>query len=302
MLNPSSSLRRRLIFLKDTRPPFQPFTLFLRGLEQTGHKTVNKNTNKFYDMSRLSKGVKCAMQGREYFRFEKNKYYFMSENNFFNHFNVFFFFILVTIFPIFSSNGIFIWWPKVEYVNVTEYLIQFWHNDSSNPFQHFSNEIIGTTIEIQLMQEWNDIERDLIKFPATINIYSRASPLNEQMITQRKRRQLFGGDEDDGDDELDGESDLDYSDDLDMNIRHIHSKSRESDKTVDDKDFNKNEVITEVRVNGNVTGILIPNIHRIVVRVIVKDREGELGQDIRYVQWNTVSALFKKKKCYEENV
>lgn len=199
---------------------------------------------------------------------------------------------LVTIFPIFSSNGIFIWWPNIEYVNVSEFLIQFWHNDSSNP-TIFSDEIIGTTIQIKQMQEWKDIEGHLIKFPATTNIYSRASPLSDQMITQRKRRQLFGGDEDDEDDELD-ETGLDYSDESDdvniNNIKHVHSKSKELDKSldIDEKEINRNEVITEVRVNENVTGILIPNTHRIVVRVIVKDREGELNQDIRYIQWKTV--------------
>lgn len=56
-----------------------------------------------------------------------------------------------------------------------------------------------------------------------------------------------------------------------------------------DSDTNSSS-ITELRVNGNVTGILIPNTHEIVVRVLVPivDEDGELSQDTRYVEWKKV--------------
>lgn len=49
-----------------------------------------------------------------------------------------------------------------------------------------------------------------------------------------------------------------------------------------------NETITEVRVPGNVTGILIPNTKRIVVRILIPI-DGIIDQDTRYVQWRAVS-------------
>lgn len=51
-----------------------------------------------------------------------------------------------------------------------------------------------------------------------------------------------------------------------------------------------NETITEVRVAGNVTGILIPNTQRIVARVLIPIMyNGEpIYQDTRYVQWRAV--------------
>lgn len=50
------------------------------------------------------------------------------------------------------------------------------------------------------------------------------------------------------------------------------------------------KMLTEVRVSGNISGILIPNAHEITVRVLVPiiDDEGELSQDVRYVEWKKV--------------
>lgn len=54
------------------------------------------------------------------------------------------------------------------------------------------------------------------------------------------------------------------------------------------------KMITELRVNGNVSGVLIPNTREIVVRVLVPiiDDEGELIQDVRYVEWKKVRVDF----------
>lgn len=52
----------------------------------------------------------------------------------------------------------------------------------------------------------------------------------------------------------------------------------------------ENGTITEVRVSGNVTGILIPNANQIVVRVIVPVFDGDerIFQDTNLVEWNVV--------------
>lgn len=52
--------------------------------------------------------------------------------------------------------------------------------------------------------------------------------------------------------------------------------------------------IVELRVDGNVSGILIPNKHEIVVRILVPiiDEDGELEQDMKYVEWKKVRIIF----------
>lgn len=43
---------------------FEPFMFFVRGMQKIGHEQRGTgNQNYMYDMSRLSKGVKCALQG-----------------------------------------------------------------------------------------------------------------------------------------------------------------------------------------------------------------------------------------------
>lgn len=44
------------------RQSFEVFTLFVRLMEATGSEN---GANIIYDMSRLSKGVQCGMQGRK---------------------------------------------------------------------------------------------------------------------------------------------------------------------------------------------------------------------------------------------
>lgn len=142
------------------------------------------------------------------------------------------------VYGIFSPNGIFIWWPKVDHVNVTSYLIQFQSNDPTN----FSDHVIGTTKEIDEFQTWNDISGHLTKVSAVTNVHPQSknedetSPGNETVTHQPLK------------------------------------------------------LITELRVNGDVTGILIPNTMEIIVRILVPivDEDGELVQDTRFVEWKKV--------------
>lgn len=136
----------------------------------------------------------------------------------------------------FSPSGTFVWWPKVEHINVTAYLIQFQSDETTA----FSDHIVGTTRNIDEFETWNDVSNDLTNIPAVTNIY----PYDEKDETTT---QLTDG-------------------------------------------AKKSSSIIELRVNGNVSGILIPNTRKIVVRVLVPivDEDGILNQDIKYVEWKTV--------------
>lgn len=54
-----------------TRLPFEPFILYFRGMELTGSDVKPKTSvrSNQFDISRLSEGVKCALQGCKYFNF-----------------------------------------------------------------------------------------------------------------------------------------------------------------------------------------------------------------------------------------
>lgn len=75
---------------------------------------------------------------------------------------------------------------------------------------------------------------------------------------------------------------------------YIESDGYEEQKSSQIESKTKHKMITELRVFGNVTGILIPNTHEIIVRVLVPiiDDEGEINQDVRYVEWKKVRGHF----------
>lgn len=68
---------------------------------------------------------------------------------------------------------------------------------------------------------------------------------------------------------------------------HDDEQNKQSDNN--EKKINP-KMLTQLRVNGNVSGILIPNTNEIVVRVWVPiiDEDGELQQDLRFVEWKKV--------------
>lgn len=137
----------------------------------------------------------------------------------------------------FSPAGIFVWWPKVENVTLTSYVIQFQSNETTA----FS-DVIGTTTIIDEFHTWTDISGDLTNIPATTNTHP-------------------------------------------FSTNHDH-------ETTPGNDTFTPKTITELRVSGNVSGILIPNTREIVVRVIVpiiNDDGSELHQDLTYVEWIKVS-------------
>lgn len=152
----------------------------------------------------------------------------------------------VSVHGIFTSNGIFVWWPKVNHINVTAYLIQF-KSDEAIAF----SDVIGTTRTIDEFETWDDISGDSMPIQVITNIHQN------------------------------------YEDDDAMSTQSPSNGNKTIGK------------IVELRVDGNVSGILIPNKHEIVVRILVIiDEDGELTQDTRYVEWKKVRIVhFGQIKC-----
>lgn len=214
------------------RPPFTPIMLYFRGMEKTGSESKTKGgTNSFhYEFSRLTDGIKCATQGCKCIAlYSKEK----QKTQTFPHFSV-----TVSVHGIFSTNGIFVWWPKVD--NATSYLIQF-KSDEPTPFTN----VVGTNRTIDEFVTWKDI-----------------GDLNPTQVT--------------------------------TNIHPYHEDADDASSTQSTSNANKTISIIELRVQGNVSGILIPNKSEIIVRILVPiiDEDGELIQDMKYVEWKKVRTFF----------
>lgn len=167
------------------------------------------------------------------------------------------------IYSIVYATGIFIWWPTLHIVNLSHLNIQFRYNDTSNPTK-FSDQIIGTKEKLQELERWDDIQPKLVKISAITNVYP-------EFEGSRERRSVLN------------------------NFRQFSSSAASMPSYMNDElkvydTVKRSEGITEVRVPGFVSGILIPNTQFIDVRVLVPimDRDGELYQDTSYVEWKTV--------------
>lgn len=185
-----------------------------------------------------------------------------------NGFPVIFISFTVEIYSIVHQTGIFIWWPKLHVANLSYLNIQFRYNDTSNPTK-FSDQIIGTKDKLKEMERWDDIQPKLIKISAITNVYPEFQRSRDKRFVSNNFKQFAS-------------SSATASLPVYMNdeLKKLDTMKR-SDKS---------EGITEVRVPGQVTGILIPNTQFIDVRVLVPvmDTDGEMYQDNSYVQWKTV--------------
>lgn len=115
--------------------------------------------------------------------------------------------------------------------------------------------------------EWSDIQSKLIKIFATTNIYPQPDSIREKRS-------------------------------FPSNLKNYKSLLETSkSQIIDSPDVSSNEfdlkniAISEIRIPSNVTGILLPNTNKIVVRVLVPVMDGdtELDQDMSYVEWKIVS-------------
>lgn len=170
------------------------------------------------------------------------------------------------IYSIVHQTGIFIWWPTLHITNFNHLNIQFRYNDTSNPTK-FSDQIIGTKEKLNELERWDDIQPKLIKISAMTNVYPEFQGSRKKRFDLNNFKQFASS----------AASMPPYMNDE----LKVLDTSKRSDKL---------EGITEVRVPGEVTGILIPNTQFIDVRVLVPvmDIDGELYQDNTYVEWKTV--------------
>jgi hypothetical protein len=119
-----------------------------------------------------------------------------------------------------------------------------------------------------LYTSWGEVEQNLVKFPVTTKLVSEENT--------RRRRSVNAN--------TDGSQNApDSSEKMDSVARKVSGKDLGLAVM--------NSSITEVTVSGNVTGILIPNSAKVVVRVLAAlvKRGAELDQDFKFLKWNSVS-------------
>ena len=172
----------------------------------------------------------------------------------------------------FPSGGIFIWWKFTNNVNITAFSIQFQHQNQSHQV-FFSDQVVGTYKQLgDFYGTWADVEKDLEKIKAQTKVI----PSTNEIRT--KRFLNFNSD---------NRQILRSSDSF---VRSRKAAGFEEEAIKLSSPTNTNVTITEVRVPGNVSGILIPNSNHIVVRVLASTTlDGEpLKQDLRFLSWKTV--------------
>lgn len=59
----TNQIKDEFLLSKTEQPPYQVFTLYFRGMENTGYEKSGSKTNELFDISKLTKGVRCATQG-----------------------------------------------------------------------------------------------------------------------------------------------------------------------------------------------------------------------------------------------
>ncbi|XP_053680454.1 uncharacterized protein LOC128731364 [Anopheles nili] len=283
--------------------PFRNYTVFLRACsvsDISGTENIRGSGTpgmKKVTVSRLSKGVQCASQGYP---------------------------VLSTFFP---NNGIFIWWPKYDSVEPTAFTIQLRHNDNSN-FTTFTNQIIGTVDMLDDYVTYEEVEPLLGKIDAETNqiqdwLWSEYDgsgsgddngenrPRRRRQSQRRNRhafdlskdrKQIFDSLATSGAVDVDVPiSDVVHAANIRSNASSVVaavaaaklSVGNLGDQLGDGGQLRKAQqqiTITRVKVAGNVTGILLPNIRSVMVRVLGSiSPDGEpAAQDLRHVEWKVI--------------
>uniref|UniRef100_A0A336MHG5 CSON015462 protein n=1 Tax=Culicoides sonorensis TaxID=179676 RepID=A0A336MHG5_CULSO len=161
------------------------------------------------------------------------------------------------------SNNIFVWWADTNKLNLSAIYVQFLHNDTMNS-PLFSTEIIGTYIHFEGSNNYlthAEFSYGLVKLPAETTTI-------QPSYTSGNRRKRFG---------------MDYED----NSRYM-KMSKLSTRNAIFPHYNEG-TISQVKVTGNVTGILIPNPQNLIIRVLGStEPDGSLfPQDLKYVPWTS---------------
>lgn len=61
-----NSVSNEFLLSKTEQPSYQVFTLYFRGMEKTGYEHSGNRMNQLFDISKLTKGRRCATQGRKF--------------------------------------------------------------------------------------------------------------------------------------------------------------------------------------------------------------------------------------------
>jgi len=267
------------IIINNNLTPLKIYTLYIRGLVKESDQFFNEHlrTDRTHlKITRLSKGIKCATQGCNYTYI---LFYFLI-------IQFYYFLILVRIYSISYESGIFLWWPNYGENNPKHYTIQLRHNNIKNQTL-FQNEVIGSYNIFDEYQTLQEIEPHLVKISIKTNISHDLSHRKRRSfdIISATTRQIFDSLESD----KFNKKIITNVDDDDVDNKDI-KKDYIGDFKITDRENNSKRIITELYVPGNVTGILIPNVNRIDVRVLGSiDNNGKLFYgNLRFVQWKTV--------------
>lgn len=214
----------------------------------------------FVKLTKLSKGVKCGSQGRKCFDQNLN----IGENSlkltFYSH--------TVSVSYVSSQDGIFVWWHPPTTVNVSSYLLQIDSGDDETSIK-FADQVVGSSkIFDEKYINWNEVNSSLYAF----NITSRIIEAKDTIRRQKRFVSLYNN-----------QQSLSVSNENKRNRKH---------KGIRDV---SNREITELKLPGNVTGVLIPNTSKLNVRLLVQVNEDEdedelINQNLDYMEWTTVSS------------
>ncbi|GAB0096374.1 hypothetical protein DMENIID0001_118700 [Sergentomyia squamirostris] len=222
--------RNNTIMIVGELKPLRAYTLYMRGLKKDHTFTEGKDIKSHMLMGRLSRGIKCATQGLEIFS---------------------------TPFP----SGIFIWWPHVKDLPIESLKIQFRHRDTKNPIV-FSDQIIGTTCELDAYRPWEEIQNSLTKISAETKVVTM--PLLTRDLRSIKETMMM--------------------------LSHVENGVSDGGDPRHQADgVLHNETRTELLIPGNVTGILIPNSRKIEVRVLGATSDNPIDdKDLKYIPFKTI--------------
>lgn len=185
-------------------------------------------------------------------------------------------------------TGIFIWWPNADDLNVPYFIVEFSHDDNATQPIRFSDQIVGTTNRLGSSCLWADVQPHLVKIDA--DPYPDSS---DGSVLRRRRRSIHPNSS--------RQFNQPYDDKAHMLVQTMDEKTNAATKSILQQSLAnvRSDATAKVRVSGKVTGILIPNTKRIVVRVIVPifDGQEELAQNYTFLEWKTVSSIYFQRYC-----
>ncbi|EDS36837.1 conserved hypothetical protein [Culex quinquefasciatus] len=247
--------------LKITGPavtPFRNYTVYLRACSVNNVADAGGSGPSGKEQvipSKLSKGFQCTSQG-------------------------------VPVLSIFFPNGIFIWWPRFPNVEPTALTIQFKQVDDTDQAPALADHINGT---LQILDDYithEEVAPLLIPVNVTFTQFFENIPEDSASSGIKRRRRAFdiGKNPKQIFESLTG-----TQMDLEKAGGSAGSESGKPGRRI------RQVSISQIKVPGNVTGVLIPNTNKLVVRILGSvSPDGEpMVQDYRYIQWKTIDAAHR---------